>query len=272
MKNKKVMIPLIIGIIILLIIVLVVVMVLKNDKQPSTPSSNSTTTTTTKNNIKIVPEIYASVFISSFNNFNTCNSGYEFDFSSANTLYFKDLKEDFIYNTTYNYLNVQKKIDIKTTGSKEATFSETNTREETIKVSDFKNALEILYGKNAKDYKLPLSFNIGDYKYEKINDTYHIIKTSSPNCIGANQIKSVKVLDEIETKEINLTYLIYNSIYEVENGELLEYAVNNFTTKEKICPGSKVTDEAYIQNFKKIKFTFTFDGQLYVFDHVSLVK
>lgn len=272
MKNKKVMMPIIIGIIILLIVILVVIMVLKNEEKPNTPSDNSSTTTTTKSSVKIDPEIYASVFMASFNKFNTCNTGYEFDFSTKNTLYFKDLKDEFIYNTIYNYLSVQNKIDIKTNGSNEAIISETNPREETIKVSDFQSALEILYGKNGKDYSLPSSFNIGTYKYDKVNDTYHIVKTSSPNCVGANKISSVKVLDEIEEKEISLSYLIYYSMYEVEEGKLVEYAVTNFETKEKICAASKVTDEAYVANFKKIKFTFTFDDELYVFDHVSLVK
>lgn len=271
MKNNKKLI-IIISILVLLLISLIVFLLVFKNKDKLNNSDKSTSTT--KESIKIDPEVYSSVLLVSLRSFNNCKTGYTFDFTSKERLEYKDLSKDFIYNTIYNYLKVQKKIEIKnsTTNSTSAVLTEDNYQEETFSLNDFLLAYQTLYGIESKDIKYDNSFNIGDYKFElNSQNNYYTKKISSPNCM-VNNVEKYVLTDQSSTKDkIELTYILYYSIYEFENNELNEYATNK-KDGTKICNAYLVNNEDNNTKFTKYKFTFVRKDQSYIFDNVALAK
>ena len=131
--NKTVII---VGILVLLLFSLILCLIIfkNNNKINSNNNNNKPNTTNKKKEIDVDPENYSSVFLVAYHSFNNCNTGYIFDFNSNNKLELKDLSNDFIYNTIYNYLKIQNKISIiKQSGTDETNrLSETNYIEERI--------------------------------------------------------------------------------------------------------------------------------------------
>ena len=269
MKNNKKLIIIVFIVILLLISLIVITLVFKNKDKLNNNDKN--TSTTTKENIKIDPEVYSSVILVSLSSFDNCNTGYTFDFSTKDKLEYKDLNKDFIYNTVYNYLNVQKKINETTSASKGVTLSETNFVEETFSLNDFLLAYQTLYGIESKNIKYEKSFNIGDYIYElNSQNNYYTKKTSSPNCVTDNLVKYVLTKSTITEEKIELTYILYYSVYALED-TLVEYATNK-KDGTKICNAYFVNNEDNNTKFTKYKFTFVRKDQSYIFDNVVLAK
>ncbi len=271
MKNNKKLIIIISVVVLLLISLIVFLVVFKNKDKLS--NNDKSTSTTTKESIEINPEIYSSVLLVSLRSFNNCNTGYTFDFTSKDKLEYKDLSKDFIYNTIYNYLKVQKKIDVKnsSTNSTSAILTEDNYQEETFSLNDLLFAYHTLYGFKTSDINYDKSFNIGDYKYElNSENNYYTKKTSSPNCIANNIAKYVLSESVISDEKIVLTYILYYTVYSLED-TLVEYATNKLNG-DKICNAFFVNDDKYSTNFTKYKFTFVRSDLTYIFDNVTLVK
>ena len=161
MKTKKVII--VISILITLLRCLRVY-ILISKKQSIKDNNNTSTSTKVNEEISLDPEIYSSVLISSLRFYNTCNTGYTFDFSSKQKIEYKDLNKDFIYNTIYNYLTVQNKLKItKANNNGNSGFlTETNYTEELVSLHDFLLAYQTLYGIKSNYIKYEDSFNIGE--------------------------------------------------------------------------------------------------------------
>lgn len=271
MKTKKVII--VISILISLLICLIVYILIAK-KQSIKDNNNTSTTTKVKEEISLDPEIYSSVLISSLRFYNTCNTGYTFDFSSKQKIEYKDLNKDFIYNTIYNYLTVQNKLKItKANNNGNSGFlTETNYTEELVSLNDFLLAYQTLYGIKSNDIKYEDSFNIGEYKYELNNQKdYYTKKTSSPNCF-VNNIEHYVLTDQNITKDkIELTYILYYSIYEFENDNVISYATNK-KDGIKICDTLSIINNENYSKFTKYKFVFVKKDQTYIFDYITLVK
>ena len=271
-KNKAIII--IVSILVILLICLIAFLLIVKINGSLNNNKTSNTTTKEKEELSLDPEIYSSVLLASLRTYNNCNTGYTFDFTSKDKIEYKDLNKDFIYNTVYNYLNIQKRIEKNQNknDNNDAVLSETNFVEETFSLNDFLLAYQTLYGIESKNIKYDNSFNIGDYKFElNSQNNYYTKKISSPNCM-VNNVEKYVLTDQSSTKDkIALTYILYYSIYEFENNELNEYATNK-KDGTKICNAYLVNNEDNNTKFTKYKFNFVRKDQSYIFDNVALAK
>lgn len=270
--NKTVII---VGILVLLLFSLILCLIIfKNNNKINSNNNNKPNTTNKKKEIDVDPENYSSVFLVSYHSFNNCNTGYIFDFNSNNKLELKDLSNDFIYNTIYNYLKIQNKISIiKQSGTDETNrLSETNYIEERITLNDFLYAYQTIYGTQINNIKYEKLFYIGDYKFE-LNDEniYYSKKTVSPNCVKNNRVNYTLKTKNITEEKIELTYIVFYTIYKYENDNVKAYATNK-KDGNIICDSLKVTDNDNIGNFQQYKFTFTKKDNIYIFNNITLVK
>lgn len=273
MKHNKKIIIIVSVLIFLLLSLIVFLLIVKNN---AISNNNKTLKTTTKEveELTVDPEIYSSILETILHSYNNCNTGYTFNFTSADKIEYKYLSKQFIYNTVYNYLNVQKRIEknkvIKDNNN--ALLSETNFIEETFSLNDFLLAYQTLYGIQLKDIKYDNSFSIGDYKFElNSQNNYYTKKTISPNCISNNVEKYVLIGKSLSKDIIELTYILYYTIYDFENNKLSEYATNQ-KDGAKICEAEFVNNDDNNTKFTKYKFTFLRNGQTYIFDSVTLVN
>lgn len=267
-KSLIIIIPIVISLIFLIIFILYLQKITTDDKNPTI----TTSVTTKPRNVE--PAIFAFVFNSSLQSFNNCNTGYIFDFSTKDKLEYNDLDDDFIYNTVYNYLRINNKIK-KTNSNKSINsmiVSDNNYVEEEISLNDFLNAYEKLYGIPLKDINIKNNFSIGDYNYDlNSQNVYYSKKTKPLNCLVNNTVAYLLKEQNATESKIELTYIVFYSIFEYINNNVEPYATNK-KDGEKICSGDKVSSPEYIDNFAKYKFTFIYKDNNYVFDNVTLIN
>jgi uncharacterized protein YkuJ len=272
MKNNKKIIIIVSILILLLLSLIIYSIIIKNNKDLN--SNSHTTTTTKESNLNPDPEIYSTVILTSLKSFNNCDTGYAFDFSSKNKLEYKDLNKEFIYNTIYNYLKTQQKIDIFNSDSESNTNVVTNNNyiEEKISLNDFLLTYQTLYGVSLDNINYDDVFSIGEYEYKLDNENiYYTKKTTTLNCLKNNRVNYRLISENVENDKIELTYIIYYSIFAYENEDLKEYATNQ-KDGEKICEADYVNNDDNNNKFTKYKFTFVRNGQTYIFDSVTLVN
>lgn len=273
MKNNTKIMPIIIIIITILILLIIYILFFKKSVNNESPTTSTTTIITKKVN-NVDPAASATTMLYTLQSFNNCNTGYILDFSSKNKLEYNDLNNDFIYNTIYNYLKYNKKI--KRTNSNQNTssmiVSDNNYVEEEISLNDFLNAYEKLYGISTKDIKYENHFSIGAYNYDlNANNIYYSKKTKPLNCLVNNTVAYLLHEQNATESKIELTYIVFYSIFEYKNNNVEPYATNK-KDGEKICSGDKVSNPEYINNFAKYKFTFIYKDYSYVFDNVTLIN
>lgn len=227
-----------------------------------------------KNNEKPTEELVKNhelVISTAFSKLGLCSTGIYFDFTNKDKFTFNDLDETMIYHILYNYLLLNNKIEIESNSNGDAIFSESNNRVERIKKRDLEDAFKVLFGKKAfKNFEFKESFIVDIYEFNLVKDIYFTNKTESYFCHNDYQSNYYLVDKKTTDNKLILEYALYYSKFEFANNELKEYALYKPSDEYKICSVEDIEDN--IGGFERYYYTFTFDGENYIFDNITLVK